>query len=194
MSLQNLRFICEVMYSIHTTIVQLLVLVPIAVNKFFITLFQKGNKMADDECDLEALLDVLDEDDDDLLASADHGNVDVTADQQEESGEEEEEIQRQLQEMEAKMRAMKEKLSKKGKNGGGASQQTVEPLAATVCGDGNRPPGTATDGSQQRPPPKEVAAASPVAARQTLGVADIDFRNGKSLAKKHPYTVQFSES
>jgi hypothetical protein len=154
--------------------------------------------MADDECDPEALLDVLDEDDDDLLASADHGNVgqgsDVTADQQEESGgEEEEEIQRQLQEMEAKMRAMKEKLSKKGKNGGGASQQTVGPLAATGCGDGNRPPGTAGDGSQQRPPPK-VAAASPVAARQTLGVADIDFRNGKSLAKKHPYTVEFSES
>jgi hypothetical protein len=154
--------------------------------------------MADDECDLEALLDVLDEDDDDLLASADHGNVeqggDVTAaDKQEESGgEEEEEIQRQLQEMEAKMRAMKEKLSKKGKNGGGASQQVVGPLAATGCGDTSRPPGTAGDGSQ-RPPPK-VAAASPVAARQTLGVADIDFRNGKSLAKKHPYTLPFSES
>ncbi len=149
--------------------------------------------MADDECDLEALLDVLDEDDDDLFASADHGDVqqsgDVTADQQEESGgeEEEKEIQRQLQEMEAKMRAMKEKLNKKSKNGGGASQQ----LAATGCGDANGPPGTARDGSQ-RPPPKAVGgevAASPVAARQTLGAADIDFRNGKSLAKKHLFTV-----
>jgi hypothetical protein len=149
--------------------------------------------MADDECDLEALLDVLDEDDDDLLASADHGNVgqgsDVrAADKQEESGgeeEEEEEIQRQLQEMEAKMRAMKEKLSKKGKNGGGASQQAVGPPAATGCGDGIGPPGTAGDGSQ-RPPPKArggevVVAASPVAARQTVGAADIDFRNSKSL-------------
>jgi hypothetical protein len=155
--------------------------------------------MADDECDLEALLYVLDEDDDDLLASADHGNVeqggDVTADQQEESGgeeEEEEEIQRQLQEMEAKMRAMKEKLSKKGKNGGGGASQQ---LAVTGCGDGNGPSDTAGDASQHWPPPKAVGgevAASPLAARQTLGAADVDFRNGKSLPKSVLYyTVQF---
>jgi hypothetical protein len=41
MSLPNQRFICKVMYSIHTAIIQLVVLVPMAVNKFF-CLFPEG--------------------------------------------------------------------------------------------------------------------------------------------------------
>jgi len=188
--------------------------------------------MADDECDLEALLDVLDEDDDGLCASAVDGKVEsrgeeranysprsaadvqqVESREDESGGEEEEEIQRQLLEMEAKMRAMKEKLSKKSKSGGISGQHGDRP-PVTAGGDANRPLKTADSESQRVPKtdnsesqrafkttggetqgPRDTAggdaeATSSFVPRPSFAIAEIDFRNGKSRFSFALNTIQ----
>jgi hypothetical protein len=127
--------------------------------------FSSFLKMAEDECDLEALLDVLEEEDDfcgDALAVSEE----IPGPPQEDEGEDEEEIQRQLQEMEAKMKAMKEKLNKKAKTAQDGSEQTAGGPLKTAGSGG-------------------VSTLSPAAAdaRPSLPrVSEIDaFRNGRSL-------------
>jgi hypothetical protein len=103
--------------------------------------------MSEEECDLEALLDVLDEDDipdgDDHGVESDSGNgaglIDSNGEPNNEPSEsnneeeDEEEIQRQLLEMEAKMRAIKEKLNKKHKSPAAAAKQPAsQPAKSTV--------------------------------------------------------------
>jgi hypothetical protein len=120
--------------------------------------------MSEEECDLEALLDVLDEDDlpnDNEVETDKVGPTESTNEANNEPEEdEEEEIQRQLLEMEAKMRAMKEKLNRKN----------------------NKSPAAARQASVADPPAKTSAASGATAApRASVAVTEVDvFRNVKS--------------
>ena len=123
------------------------------------------SKMAEDECDLEALLDVLDEDDG-VEISNEPASTPEEAGGGEEDEDDEQEIQRQLQEMEAKMRAMKEKLNKKNR---------TSSATAAASPPADRPLSTASGAA---------AASLPVASaarRPSVAVAEIDvFRHRKS--------------